>query len=48
MTITLHPGSVPLRDLETIYWSGEPVTRVRQSFPGDRYDLVARFTPAGL
>lgn len=24
MTITLHPGSVPLKDLETIYWTGEP------------------------
>ena len=24
MTIILHPGSVPLSDLETIYWTGEP------------------------
>ncbi|TCL68395.1 histidine ammonia-lyase [Rhizobium sp. BK251] len=24
MTITLHPGTVPLRDLETIFWTGEP------------------------
>lgn len=24
MTIILHPGSVPLQDLETIYWTGEP------------------------
>lgn len=24
MTITLHPGSVSLRDLERIYWTGEP------------------------
>ncbi len=24
MTIILHPGSVPLKDLETIYWTGEP------------------------
>ncbi|MDI7861977.1 histidine ammonia-lyase [Rhizobiaceae bacterium n13] len=24
MTITLHPGSVPLKDLEIIYWTGEP------------------------
>ncbi len=23
MTITLHPGSVPLKTLETIYWTGE-------------------------
>jgi histidine ammonia-lyase len=25
MTITLHPGSVTLADLATIYWTGEPV-----------------------
>ena len=25
MTLTLHPGSVPLATLETIYWTGEPV-----------------------
>ncbi|MBD9651192.1 histidine ammonia-lyase [Ensifer sp. ENS09] len=31
MTITLHPGSVPLRDLETIYWTGEPA-RLDPSF----------------
>lgn len=24
MTITLHPGSVSLKQLETIYWTGEP------------------------
>ncbi|WEX75308.1 histidine ammonia-lyase [Sinorhizobium numidicum] len=24
MTIVLKPGSVPLKDLETIYWTGEP------------------------
>ena len=24
MTVILHPGSVPLSDLETIYWTGEP------------------------
>lgn len=24
MTITLHPGSVTLKDLATIYWTGEP------------------------
>jgi histidine ammonia-lyase len=23
MTITLKPGSVPLKDIETIYWTGE-------------------------
>ncbi|OCP16167.1 histidine ammonia-lyase [Ensifer sp. LC163] len=31
MTIILHPGSVPLRDLETIYWTGEPA-RLHPSF----------------
>ncbi len=31
MTITLHPGSVPLEDLETIYWTGEPA-RLDPSF----------------
>lgn len=31
MTITLHPGSVPLQDLETIYWTGEPA-RLDPSF----------------
>lgn len=24
MTITLHPGSVSLKDLEIIYWTGAP------------------------
>lgn len=27
--------------------SGVPITFVRQTFPGDRYDLVATFTPQG-
>ncbi|RDL48502.1 Histidine ammonia-lyase [Ensifer sp. M14] len=31
MTIILHPGSVPLQDLETIYWTGEPA-RLHPSF----------------
>ena len=31
MTIILHPGSVPLQDLETIYWTGEPA-RLDPSF----------------
>lgn len=31
MTIILHPGSVPLKDLETIYWTGEPA-RLDPSF----------------
>jgi histidine ammonia-lyase len=31
LTITLHPGSVPLTDLETIFWSSEPA-RLDRSF----------------
>lgn len=32
--------------IDRVTWrSGEPVTAVRQSFRGDRFDLVARFTP---
>lgn len=31
MTITLHPGSVSLKDLETIYWTGAPA-RLDPSF----------------
>lgn len=27
--------------------AAEPVTYVRQTFPGDRYDLIASFTPRG-
>ncbi|MDH6267440.1 histidine ammonia-lyase [Rhizobium sp. SG_E_25_P2] len=31
MTITLHPGSVPLTDLETIFWTSAPA-RLERSF----------------
>jgi histidine ammonia-lyase len=31
LTITLHPGSVPLTDLETIFWTSEPA-RLDRSF----------------
>lgn len=31
----------------TTWRGGEPVTRVRQLFRGDRFDLVAEFTPTG-
>lgn len=42
----LKPGS-PCLLLERRTWrDGRPVTRVSQLFPGDRYDLVARFSPA--
>jgi GntR family histidine utilization transcriptional repressor len=42
------PRGTPCLRLDRTTWrNGAPVTRVRQTFPGDRYDLVARFTPAG-
>ena len=44
--LDLRAGT-PCLQVERITWrGGKPVTRVRQTFPGDRYDLVARFTPA--
>ena len=41
MTIILHPGSVPLRDLETIYWTGEPA-RLDPSFDAGINKAAAR------
>jgi GntR family histidine utilization transcriptional repressor len=42
----LKSGTACLR-LERRTWrDGQGVTRVWQTFPGDRYDLVARFSPA--
>lgn len=41
------PASAACLSLERRTWRGkEPITYVRQLFPGDAYDLVARFTPA--
>jgi GntR family histidine utilization transcriptional repressor len=45
--LELPRGTPCLRLGRTTWRNGEPVTHVRQTFPGDRYDLVARFTPAG-
>jgi GntR family histidine utilization transcriptional repressor len=43
----VHPGTACLI-LERRTWRGDDkITFVRLSFPGDAYDLVARFTPAG-
>lgn len=43
-----QPRGTPCLRLDRTTWrGGAPVARVRQTFPGDRYDLVARFTPAG-
>lgn len=42
------PRATPCLRLARVTWrNGDPVTSVRQTFPGDRYDLVARFTPSG-
>lgn len=41
MTIILHPGSVPLKDLETIYWTGEPA-RLDPSFDAGIAKAAAR------
>lgn len=46
--LQLARGTPCLRLTRTTWRNGEPVTYVRQTFPGDRYDLIARFTPAGL
>ncbi|KNY18305.1 histidine ammonia-lyase [Shinella sp. SUS2] len=41
MTITLHPGSVPLKTLETLYWTGE-ATRLDASFDAGIEKAAAR------
>lgn len=41
MTITLHPGSVPLKTLETIYWTGESA-RLDASFDAGILKAAAR------
>jgi GntR family histidine utilization transcriptional repressor len=38
-------GAACLRVERWTWRAGQPVTFVRQIFPGDRYDLVAEFTP---
>ncbi len=44
--LLLKPGA-PCLSVERRTWrDGRPVTRVSQLFPGDRYDLVARFSPS--
>lgn len=44
--LSLKPGA-PCLSVERRTWrDGRPVTRVSQLFPGDRYDLVARFSPS--
>ncbi|MXN51987.1 histidine ammonia-lyase [Shinella sp. AETb1-6] len=41
MTITLHPGSVPLKTLEALYWTGE-ATRLDASFDAGIARAAAR------
>ena len=41
MMITLHPGSVPLKTLETLYWTGE-ATRLDPSFDAGIQKAAAR------
>jgi GntR family histidine utilization transcriptional repressor len=42
----LKSGTACLRVERRTWRDGQGVTRVWQTFPGDRYDLVARFSPA--
>lgn len=45
--LSVSPGTACLQ-LERWTWRlGQAITYVRQSFPGDRYDLVAEFSPSG-
>lgn len=45
--LELKPGTACLCVERRTWRDGQPVTRVWQTFPGDRYDLVARFSPRG-
>lgn len=44
----LKPGAACLCVERRTWRDGHGVTRVWQTFPGDRYDLVARFSPAHM
>ena len=43
--LELKPGAACLLVERRTWRDGQGVTRVWQTFPGDRYDLVARFSP---
>ncbi len=45
--LRLAPHAACLQVERWTWRSGRAVTFVRQTFPGDRYDLVAEFTPGG-
>ncbi|KQS54298.1 histidine utilization repressor [Brevundimonas sp. Leaf363] len=42
--LSIKPGTACLVVERRTWRDGQGVTRVRQTFPGDRYDMVARFT----
>ncbi|RAX28845.1 histidine utilization repressor, partial [Enterococcus sp. HPCN18] len=44
--LELKPGAAWLCGERRTWRDGQGVTRVWQTFPGDRYDLVARFSSA--
>jgi GntR family histidine utilization transcriptional repressor len=44
--LALDEGAALLAVERRTWRAGEPVTWVRQLFPGEAYDLVARFGPA--
>jgi len=44
--LELKPGAACLCVERRTWRDGQGVTRVWQTFPGDRYDLVARFSSA--
>jgi len=44
--LALDPGAALLAVERRTWRAGAPVTRVRQLFPGEAYDLVARFGPS--
>ena len=46
--LELKPGAACLCVERRTWRDGQGVTRVWQTFPGDRYDLVARFSPAAM
>ena len=46
--LSLKPGAACLCVERRTWRDGQGVTRVWQTFPGDRYDLVARFSPAHM
>lgn len=46
--LDVAPGHACLRLIRWTWRGGEGITLVRQIFPGEAYDLVARFTPASF